>query len=129
MVTLEVSARPFLVHQKATRSGQRGNEVDIAAARAGPAEDDVVGQHRPQLRLGAGAGVEDAGDDGQRKICTPGRFSHRALRENLNTQRAKRWLTSLCNAPRFGLWQEMSGLCRNSKQINSISGFWTRSPC
>src|SRR3954451_8913699 len=104
MVPLVLGALPLLVDEEATGSGQRGHEVDVAAARARPADHDVAGQDRAELRLGPGTGVEDPGDDGQRDIRAFCGFAHRALREYLVTRRAKRWLTSLCNAPTFGFW-------------------------
>src|SRR2546423_4299883 len=121
MIPLELSALPFFVNEKATRSGQGGDQVDVAAPRARTAHDDVVGQHRAELRLGPGAGVEHAGDDRQGEIRAVRGFAHRAQREYSITQSAKWWLTSSCNALRFVLWQGSCRVWRISQETNQRS--------
>ena len=80
----------------------------------GPAQHDVVGQHAPPARgLGAGAGVEDAGDDGQRYIMHPG-GSVVALEGNLARRRRSCHDYVRRNSAHV---RTMFGLCRNDNRL------------
>jgi hypothetical protein len=72
-----LGALPFLVDEEAAGHGERGDEVDVAAARARPAHHHIGGQYGPKGRLGPRPGIEDAGDDRQGR-----RFRH-AERETM----------------------------------------------